>query len=69
MSQKTFKVPNISCHHCVSAIKNELSELKGVKIVTGDPEKKEIFVEWEEPASEKKIRGVLQDISYPADKE
>lgn len=40
MAIETFSIPNISCGHCVMSIKNELSELEGVKTVEGDPEKK-----------------------------
>jgi copper chaperone len=65
MEKHTFSIPNISCGHCVMTIKNELSELKGVKSVEGDPENKIIMVEWEEPATLKDIEQTLEDISYP----
>ncbi|MEE4601467.1 MAG: heavy-metal-associated domain-containing protein, partial [Desulfobacteraceae bacterium] len=42
MEKKTFSIPNISCGHCVMAIKNELSELDGIKMVEGNPEAKRI---------------------------
>ena len=66
MEKHTFSIPNISCGHCVMTIKNELSELEGVKSVEGDPENKIIIVEWEEPATLKDIEHKLEDISYPA---
>jgi copper chaperone len=66
MEKHTFSIPNISCGHCVMTIKNELSELEGVKAVEGDPENKIIMVEWEEPATLKDIEQTLEDISYPA---
>ena len=47
-------------------IKNELSELAGVKSVEGDPENRIITVEWEEPATLEDIEDTLEDISYPA---
>jgi copper ion binding protein len=46
-------------------IKNELSELEGVKSVEGDPENKIIMVEWEEPTTLKDIEQTLEDINYP----
>ncbi|MBW1989574.1 MAG: TIM barrel protein, partial [Deltaproteobacteria bacterium] len=52
LREKTFTVQNISCRHCVAAIKNELSEQKGVIKVTGDPAKKQVTVQWDEPATE-----------------
>ena len=47
MESKTFSIPNISCGHCVGSIKNELSELDGVKTVEGNPVSKSVTVEWE----------------------
>jgi copper ion binding protein len=67
MEKKTFSIPNISCGHCVAAIKNELGELDGVKMVTGDPESKSIDVQWEAPITEDKIRETLKEINYPAE--
>lgn len=66
MEKKTFSIPNISCGHCVMAIKNELSELEGVKSVEGNPESKSIEVEWDAPISEDKIKASLKEINYPA---
>jgi copper chaperone len=66
MEKHTFSIPNISCGHCVMTIKNELSELEGVKSVEGNPEKKIIIIEWEEPATLKDIEHKLEDIGYPA---
>ena len=66
MEKKTFSIPNISCGHCVMAIKNELSELDGVKRVEGSPEAKSIDVEWEAPITEDKIKETLKEINYPA---
>jgi copper ion binding protein len=66
MEKKTFSIPNISCGHCVMAIKNELSELDGVKMVGGNPEAKSIDVEWEAPITEDKIKETLKEINYPA---
>lgn len=66
MGKETLSIPNISCGHCVSAIKNELSEMEGVKRVDGDPQAKSIVVEWESPADLDKIKKTLKEINYPA---
>jgi copper chaperone len=66
MESKTFLIPDISCSHCVMTIKNELNDIEGVSRVEGDPQKKEITVEWEAPATLEKIRSVLKEINYPA---
>jgi len=66
MEKETLSVPNISCGHCVMNIKNELSELEGVKSVEGSPEARSIMIEWESPATLEKIKETLIEINYPA---
>ena len=66
MEKKTFSIPNISCGHCVMAIKNELSEIEGIKLVEGNPESKTIDVQWDAPVTEDKIKETLKEINYPA---
>ena len=66
MDKKTFLIPNISCGHCVNTIKNELEELDGIIKVAGNPEKKEIEVECESPATLELIKETLAEINYPS---
>ena len=66
MTKDTLSIPNISCGHCVMAIKNELSQIEGVRQVTGSPENKNITVEWDLPATMDKIKAALKEINYPA---
>jgi copper chaperone CopZ len=66
MEKKTFRVPRISCGHCVMAIQNELREIEGVAGVEGNPADKTIVVNWEAPATEAAIRDRLTEINYPA---
>lgn len=67
MAKTTFSVPNISCDHCVQTIRNELKEIGGVNLMDGDVDKKQISVEYEEPATEERIREKLKEINYPAE--
>ena len=67
MTQQSFKIPKISCGHCVMSIKNELSELAGIKAVDGDPATKTITVQWDAPATAEAIRETLKEINYPAE--
>ena len=67
METSRFSVPNVSCGHCVMAIKKELSALNGVISVEGDHGMKTIKVEWEAPATEDNLRATLKEINYPAD--
>lgn len=66
METSRLSVPNITCGHCVMTIKRELSEIDGVSKVEGDPETKEIVVEWDAPASLGKIRATLAEINFAA---
>ncbi len=66
MAQTTFTISNISCGHCTNSIKTELTEMEGVVSVDAQPGAKAVTVKWEAPASEEMIRGVLQEINYPA---
>jgi copper chaperone len=67
LEKDTLKIPNISCGHCVNAIKNELTEIKGIKSVEGNPGDKSITIEWETPATLETIKNKLKEINYPAD--
>ena len=66
MTKETLSIPNISCGHCVMAIKNELNQIEGVQDVTGNPENKNITVEWDLPATLDKIKAALKEINYSA---
>jgi copper ion binding protein len=66
MEKQTILVPNITCGHCVMAIKKELAAMKGVSKVDGDPGKKTITVEFDAPATIDMIKETLKDINYPA---
>jgi copper ion binding protein len=66
METKTLNIPNISCNHCVMTIKNELSEISGVKSVQGDADKKQVTIEFDAPASLDEIYEKLKEINYPA---
>jgi copper chaperone CopZ len=65
MTSKTFKVPNISCGHCVMTIQREVSELEGVTSVQAEQATQMVTVEWSEPpASWQGIRAFLEEINY-----
>ena len=61
----TYKIPNISCGHCVHTIKSEVSDLEGVKSVVADFISKQATITYEPPATEEKIKSVLAEINYP----
>ena len=68
MSNKTFKVPHISCGHCVMSIQREVGELEGVVSVKAEADTKMVTVAWNEPpATWDSIRALLEEINYPAE--
>jgi copper chaperone len=68
MTTITVKVPNISCHHCINTIKNEVGELAGVKKVDGSVDTKLVTIGYDDPATRDKIEALLAEIDYPVEK-
>ncbi|MCZ6680781.1 MAG: heavy-metal-associated domain-containing protein [Candidatus Poribacteria bacterium] len=69
MAAKTFKVPNISCGHCVMTIEREVGEMDGVISVQANEAKRTVNVEWNDPpASWNAIQTLLKEINYPPEK-
>ena len=66
MNTIKLSVPNISCGHCVNTIQDEVSELEGVQSVKADSGTKAVEVVFDAPASEEKIKALLDEINYPA---
>jgi len=64
MESKTFQVPNIGCDGCVRTIKNEVSQISGVKTVDAAVATKMVTVEWDTPATWGQIENTLKEIDY-----
>ena len=65
MKKTKYSVPAIHCGHCIHTIEMELSELDGVISVNADLEKKEVSVEFSDPANEDLLVATLKEINYP----
>lgn len=65
MSIVTYKIPNISCGHCVMTIQNEVADLEGVKSVVANQETQQATITFEPPATEDVIKNLLAEINYP----
>ena len=65
MTTVTYKIPNISCGHCVHTIKMEVSDLAGVQSVDASPDTKTVTIAFDDPATEEKIKALLTEINYP----
>ncbi len=65
-SERTVRVPNISCGHCVRTIEREVGELPGVRTVRGDAEQRRVTVTWDPDATDwRVIEETMKDIAYP----
>ena len=65
METVTYTIPNISCGHCTHTIESELSEMEGVQSVKADMDSKQATITFGPPASESRIKAVLEEINYP----
>jgi len=51
VEEKIFKIPSISCNHCVMTVEREIGMLDGVQSVKAEPESKLVTVNWQPPAT------------------
>lgn len=65
MSEKTVNIPDMSCGHCLGAIKREAGEISGVTSVEGDVNTKDVTIKWDAPAQWDAIEAALKDAGYP----
>jgi len=65
MEQRRVRIPSITCGHCIATIKRELLDLEGVTSVGGDPQSREVTIQWNAPASWEGIVALLEEIGYP----
>ncbi len=52
MTNKTVKVPNISCGHCVATIEREVGGLEGVASVKADRATRDVTISWDPKATD-----------------
>ncbi|MFN2199318.1 MAG: heavy-metal-associated domain-containing protein [Anaerolineales bacterium] len=65
MTTVTYKIPNISCNHCVHTIKMEVGEINGVVTVDADMNTQQATITFDQPATEAQIVSTLTEINYP----
>ena len=61
----TYTVPDMSCHHCVVAITEEVSQVDGVDSVQVDLESKRVEVAGPD-LDDAAIRAAIDDAGYEA---
>ncbi len=60
-----YRVPNISCGHCVMKIEHAVGDLDGVVEVHADLRSKTVEVVFDAPTTEDEIVRTLAAIHYP----
>jgi copper chaperone CopZ len=65
MNTVKYSIPNINCGHCVHTIQTEVSDLAGVKSVQADLQTRTAMITFEPPATEDRIKALLEEINYP----
>jgi copper chaperone CopZ len=65
MTTITYTIPAIHCGHCTHTIEVELADLEGIRSVKADQAAKNVEITFEPPATEDKIKALLNEINYP----
>ena len=65
MTEKTLKVPDMSCGHCKAAVEGELNKLSGVEKANADVEKGTVEVSYDEGmVTTEDLRGAIEEAGY-----
>ena len=64
MVQRVYRVPDVSCQHCVRAITSELQKIPGVQSVRVDLDTKLVTVAADESVSDEQIRAGIEEAGY-----
>lgn len=64
MTTEQFRVPGVSCQHCVRAVTNEVAALGGVQQVTVDLDTKLVTVQHAEQVSTEQIVAAINEAGY-----
>jgi copper chaperone len=69
MTQVTLEASDISCEHCIMSIEKAVTKLSGVRFVSGDPNGKQVVVEFDpEIADLDAIQAAMEEEGYPVKK-
>jgi len=62
----TLSAPNISCDHCIQAIRKAVTALRGVEFVAGDPQAKLVTLRYDpSQTSLAEIEKAMEEEGYP----
>jgi copper chaperone len=62
----TLTAPDISCDHCIAAIRKAVSKLVGVQFVGGNPQTKQVTIRYDPSVLElTAIEKAMEEEGYP----
>ncbi|MEX2425987.1 MAG: heavy-metal-associated domain-containing protein [Thermomicrobiaceae bacterium] len=64
MAERVYKVPDVSCDHCVSSITKELTQIDGVQNVQVDLQSKQVTVIASDEVAEQQIRDGIDEAGF-----
>ncbi len=69
MEKTTLEAPDISCGHCIMSIEKAVTKLPGVRFVSGDPDRKQVTIEYDPAATPlPQIEAAMEEEGYPVKK-
>jgi copper chaperone len=64
VTEKQYKVPEISCEHCVRAITNELTSVSGIEVINIDIPTKVVTIRHTDEVSDEQIVATIAEAGY-----
>jgi len=66
VEEVTLTAPDISCDHCIAAIRKALSKLAGVQFLSGDPRTKQVTIQYDPSlVALAAIEKAMEEEGYP----
>jgi copper chaperone len=64
MTAQTYRVPDVSCQHCINAITEEVGRIPGVARVDVDLHAKLVTVEHDGSVGDAQLRAGIEEAGY-----
>lgn len=66
MNKVTLEAPDITCDHCIASIRKAVTQLPSVQFLEGDPDKKQVTLEYDPSAVEMEaVKQAMEEEGYP----
>jgi copper chaperone len=66
VEELTLTAPDISCDHCIAAIRKAVSKLAGVRFVDGNPQAKQVTIRYDPSVVQlTDIEEAMEEEGYP----